>query len=198
LQRYVDRIVTHITNRSQKHADTLVHSRSHYGEAIICYGRSRRVDKLKELAGNLVNFSLVQSSPYPSESETDLAFNALTLSPQSAIDYANEAGDAETAYHFVSTFGGYCALRNYYRLRDGEPADGMDVDGNESDVTERLKKASAALVELVNAAVDSVRDEDSKEADGLIPVEALLALLGEVLGFVTSKFHEQSSTSANC
>jgi hypothetical protein len=166
----------------------------------LCYARSRRVQKLKDLAQSLITFSIIQSSPYPSASEMDEPFKELTKSPQHAVDFAIANGDAESAYHFVHAFVGYCALRKFYDLRDGE--DGAEA-ANENEMhrgswpereqikeasTERAKEMGNMLVELLRSVADDVIDgEVAADAVRLVPVEVLSALLGELYGFMKRK-----------
>jgi hypothetical protein len=167
----------------QKHADSLVYSRTNYGEAILCYARSRRTDKLRELAQSLFNFSIIQSAPYPSDSEMDPTFQELTKSPQSAVDFASSMADQETAYHFIKAFGGYTVLRTYYHLRDASsPPDSMEVDNADSP-----KEAASSLIELIKTATADIHNGDlSPDADFLVPTASLLSLLGEAYAFITS------------
>jgi hypothetical protein len=126
----------------------------------------------------------------------DQAFKALTQSPQSATEYCSAYANVETAYHFVNAFGGYCALRRFYQLRDGiKPTNSGDMDIDEEvGADQGSKDAGAALVELVKAAAEDIRDAEveDEETDGLVPVDAMLALLGEVYGFAT--YHPESLT----
>jgi hypothetical protein len=74
-----------------------------------------------------------------------------------------------------------------------EEADAMEIDGaphtKKDDLNKREKEMGSALVELVRSAAHDVKDgEIDDDAVGLVPVEALSGLLGEVYGYLQRKF----------
>jgi hypothetical protein len=70
-------------------------------------------------------------------------------------------------------------VRKFYEARD------EDLSGEACDMTQRKRKAAAALIAVIGSAADSIRGGLlDPSVDVVIPVDDLLVLLGEAMVFI--------------
>ena len=174
-------------NVAQKYADHLHDTSSNYGSALLYYARAHNNAKIKEILNLLIAYSLVLSSAYPPQSDLDTRLQHFLASPQDSL--ATLANIDNEAAHLLSIYlSGYATLRKFYDLRDEEVnlKAGQKPDHRP---LARKREAAAALMALIDSASDSVRGGlYDPDADAVVQVDALLALLGEALPFINRKF----------
>lgn len=127
----------------------------------------------------LVSLSLIQSTAYPPSEALDDRLRAFVTSPKEALA-ALAAVDAEAARTLSIHLSGYATLRAFYAARDALPAQAPAAA-----VAQRKRAAAPALLAAVASAAEPIAGGlfDAAAAP-VLPVDALLLLLGEALPLV--------------
>lgn len=128
---------------------------------------------------------------YPPVSTLDDDLRSLIRDPKTCLS-AISATDVEAAKMLQFYFSGYATLRRFYEIRDEE----LRLEKGQKPKYRplaRKRAAAEALVAVIRSASDSIYgglyDQDR---DSAIQVDGLLALLGEALVFIDSKFIHHS------
>jgi Nup85 Nucleoporin len=170
----------------QKFGDDLVGSRASYGDALIYYAKSHNTQKMKELLHTLVTISVVQSRAYPPKNELDPTLEQLLASPKNAISHLNTS-DLEAGWFLSTYLSGYATVRRFYQIRD-EQINPKSHEDPVTDPQQRKVQGAAALVATISSAADSIRGGLlDPNVNVVIPVDNLLALLGETLVFLNRR-----------
>jgi hypothetical protein len=152
--------------------------RSNFGDALVYYAKGHKARKMRELLHSLITLSVVQSAAYPAADDLDPTLKELLQSPGKAVSYLN-AADLEAGRYMSTYLSGYATVRKFYETRDEDPS------SEACDVTQRKRKAAAALIAVIGSATDSIRGGLlDANIDVVIPVDDLLALLGEAMVFI--------------
>jgi len=118
----------------------------------------------------------------PAASDLDPQLASL-LSRERAAIVQLARSDADAATILSSSLSGYATVRRYYELRD---QDVLPDSGPSSKKTlrplERARAAATALIAVIESASDCIRGGlFDPEIESVVPVDGLLALLGEAL-----------------
>ncbi|KAI4105643.1 MAG: hypothetical protein L6R37_002631 [Teloschistes peruensis] len=168
---------------AKRWADYFTNETENYGNALIYYARARLPERVKNVLDILISFSIVESKAYPSHSSLDENLRSLVEKPKASLA-ALASLDTEAAEIIHLQMTGYASLRIFFDLRDQE------VNSNTAQTVdprpvERRKAAISTLIAVINSAADSIHGGLYDEGRGsIIPVDGLLALLGEALVFV--------------
>ncbi|KAL9021971.1 MAG: hypothetical protein Q9185_000842, partial [Variospora sp. 1 TL-2023] len=166
-----------------RYADHFTNDTDSYGNAIIYYARARRSNRVKNVLDLLISLSLVESRAFPPSSSLDDNLRALVESPKESLAaLANLDPDAAQLIHLQLT--GYASLRKFYDLRD----EGVRPKQGQTPTLRpmaRRKIAISTLIAVINSAADNIHGGlyDPKRAP-IVPVDGLLALLGEATVFI--------------
>ena len=91
--------------------------------------------------------------------------------------------DLEAGHYLSTYFSGYATVRKYYDLRDSERMTSKDTSPQEKVAAK--KEAASALIAIINSAGDSIKGGLlDPQVETVIPLDTLLALLGEALAFL--------------
>ncbi|KAL8695086.1 MAG: hypothetical protein Q9218_000364 [Villophora microphyllina] len=179
-----ERWANYFTNETEK-----------YGNALIYYARARLPERVKDVLDVLISISVVESKAYPSHSSLDDNLRSLVENPKESL--AVLAGlDVEAAKIIYHQLTGYASLRKFYDLRDQE-AGSKTAQSTTLGPIARRKAAASTLIAVLNSAADNIHgglyDEDR---GSIVPVDGLLALLGEASVFVDQP--QRELTLAQC
>ncbi|KAL8973627.1 MAG: hypothetical protein Q9197_002133 [Variospora fuerteventurae] len=168
---------------AERYADHFTNDTDSYGNAIIYYARARRSNRVKNVLDLLISLSLVESRAFPPSTSLDDNLRALVESPKESLAaLANLDPDAAQLIHLQLT--GYASLRKFYDLRDEgvRPKQGQHPTLRPM---ARRKIAISTLIAVINSAADNIHGGlyDPKRAS-IVPVDGLLALLGEATVFI--------------
>ena len=140
---------------------------------------------MKDVLDLLISHSLLQSVAYPPEAEMDEHLTRLLSSPKDTIMSLSRLDKhaADLLYH---SFTGYATLRQFYNIRD-QPG-GTRVPGKVSSLSQgRQSEAISALLAVLKSSAESINGGlYDDEAEAVVNLDFLLALLGEALVFVSS------------
>ncbi|KAK5695800.1 hypothetical protein LTR97_008220 [Elasticomyces elasticus] len=150
------------------------------GTALMYLSRARCGEKISETLGLLVSLCLIHSAAYPAREEMDERLAGLVGKERSTlVELARK--DGEAAELLASRLSGYATLRRFYELRDQDVLPDL---GNAQKLRplERAREAAGALMAVLGSASDCIRGGlYDPEAEGVVPVDCVLALLGEAL-----------------
>ncbi|KAL8766149.1 MAG: hypothetical protein Q9209_006989 [Squamulea sp. 1 TL-2023] len=166
-----------------RYADHFTNETENYGNALIYYARARRPGRVKNILDLLISLSLVESKAVPTSSSLDSNLRALIETPRESLEVLRDI-DAEAAQLIHHNLTGYASLRRFYDLRDAELSTNKDPTARLRPVARR-KAAIATLTAVINSAADSIHGGlYDVERGSVVPIDGLLALLGEALVFV--------------
>ncbi|KAA6415675.1 MAG: hypothetical protein FRX48_00393 [Lasallia pustulata] len=168
---------------AERYANSIAEGSNRYGTALIYYARAHNGRKVKNVLDLLISYSLVGSLAYPPSSDLDNSLKSLVFSPKHSLTQIAEL-DSEAAELLQTYLSGYATLRQFYDLRDEEK---QLKEGQKPSLRPlaRKKAAAAALLAVINSAADNIYGGLYDENRGaVVPVDGLLALLGEALVFV--------------
>ncbi|KAK5719118.1 hypothetical protein LTR15_007641 [Elasticomyces elasticus] len=150
------------------------------GTALMYLSRARCGEKISETLGLLVSLCLIHSAAYPAREEMDERLAGLVGKERSTlVELARK--DGEAAELLASRLSGYATLRRFYELRD---QDLLPIAGSERKLRplEQAREAAGALMAVLTSAADCIRGGlYDPEAEGVVPVDCVLVLLGEAL-----------------
>ncbi|KAK5731676.1 hypothetical protein LTR17_011147 [Elasticomyces elasticus] len=150
------------------------------GTALIYHSRARCGEKIIETLGLLISLCLIHSAAYPAREKLDERLAGLVGRERTTlVELARK--DGEAAELLAGRLSGYATLRRFYELRDQDvlPTPGS---GQRLRPLERAREAAGALVAVLGSASDCIRGGlYDPEAEGVVPVDCVLALLGEAL-----------------
>jgi hypothetical protein len=153
---------------------------SNFGDALVYYAKAHKAQKMRELLHSLITLSAVQSMAYPAAEDLDPTLKELLQSPGTAVSFLNSA-DLEAGRYMSTYLSGYATVRKFYEARD-------DTSSDAGNMTQRKRKAAAALIAVIGSAADSIRGGLlDPNVDVVIPVDNLLVLLGEATVFTNRK-----------
>ena len=165
----------------QKYADALAErTPAPYGSALIYYARAHATRKLRDTLSFLISLCVLQCAALPPQLVMDLQLESLLSKERSALVRLARV-DVEAAALLSRNLSGYATLRRFYELRD------QDVNPTDSITArmgplERKREAAKALVAVIDSASDCIKGGlFDPEVEGVVAVESLLVLLGEVL-----------------
>ncbi|KAL9086927.1 MAG: hypothetical protein Q9165_006933 [Trypethelium subeluteriae] len=165
---------------AQKYAEHLQETSSNYGSALLYYARAHNGAKIKEVLNLLIAYSLVLSSAYPPQPDLDWRLKHFLTSPRDSLATLANL-DHEAAELLSMYLSGYATLRKFYDLRD-EEVNLPTGKTPEHRPLARKRAAAAQLMTVIDSASDSLRGGlYDPDADTVVPVDALLSLLGEAL-----------------
>ncbi|KAL8678322.1 MAG: hypothetical protein Q9186_005312 [Xanthomendoza sp. 1 TL-2023] len=177
---------------AERYADHFTNETEKYGNALVYYARAGRPRRVKNILDLLISLSLVESKAIPPLSALDDNLRALIENPRTslAILRSNDPDAAQIIHHQLT---GYACLRRFYDLRDADFNHTKDPKIASLRPTARRKAAISTLVAVINSAADNIHgglyDEDRAS---IVPVDGLLALLGEALMFIDRPRREVS------
>lgn len=152
--------------------------------AIIYYARAHATQKLKATLALLTSFCLLQSAAIPGSSNLDAQLAGLLSRERTALVSLARV-DTEAAALLSSHLSGYATMRRFYDLRD------QDVNPQASTKLrplERKREAAKALIAVAESASDCIRGGlFDPDIESVVPVDGLLALLGEALPLLGSE-----------
>lgn len=175
---------------AETYGDILARDSHRYGEAMWYYALAHKPAKVREVMNLLISYSLLQSTPYPPNSDLDDHLHRLLNNRNETLkDFATQ--DLEAAELLGKMLSGYASLRQFYELRDDESTFSEKA---------RRQQATSALISVIASADDNIRGGlfDSTR-DSIVSEDFLLALLGEASVFISGPdhaFHSTSSTAA--
>ncbi|KAK5678729.1 hypothetical protein LTS10_009173 [Elasticomyces elasticus] len=171
---------------AERFADSLLASddtaavMANVGTSLIYHSRARCGEKITETLGLLISLCLIHSAAYPAKEEMDVRLAGLVGKERTTlVELARK--DGEAAELLASRLSGYATLRRFYELRD---QDFLPTLGSAQKLRplERAREAAGALMAVLGSASDSIRGGlYDPEAEGVVPVDCVLALLGEAL-----------------
>ncbi|KAL8942822.1 MAG: hypothetical protein Q9216_001437 [Gyalolechia sp. 2 TL-2023] len=166
-----------------RYADHFTNETDSYGNALIYYARAGRSKRVKNVLDLLISLSLVESKAFPPSVSLDDNLRALVERPKESLAVlANLDPDAAQLLQVQLT--GYASLRRFYDLRDEE---GRTNQGRNTSLRPmaRRKAAISTLIAVINSAADNIHGGlyDPDRA-AIVPVDGLLALLGEARVFI--------------
>ncbi|PQE10921.1 nuclear pore complex subunit Nup85 protein [Rutstroemia sp. NJR-2017a WRK4] len=168
---------------AMNYANSLARDTQRYGEALWYYALAHNIPKVKDVLDTLMTFCLVYSTAYPPESALDDHLQRLLSSPASALEEMSGM-DLDAANLVHTSLSGYATLRKFYTLRDEQLQLSAGQKPSLGPIA-RKTEAANALLALIISADDKIRgglyDEDR---EAVVPVEYILALLGEAMPFV--------------
>ena len=171
----------------QAYADRLAETANDYGTALVDYARARSTKKVKAILDMLVSLSLSRSAAFPPFSDLDIGLRNLLQSPEKVLSKL-ALDDAEAAAMLHKSLTGYATLRKFYEMRDGSPNGETSTRAAVGGVSGDGMKV-AALLTIIDSAADNIYGglyDESRQA--VVPVDGLLALLGEAMVFVNRTF----------
>ncbi|KAK5751557.1 hypothetical protein LTS12_018399 [Elasticomyces elasticus] len=150
------------------------------GTALMYLSRARCGEKISETLGLLVALCLIHSAAYPAREEMDGRLAGLVGKERSTlVELARK--DGEAAELLASRLSGYATLRRFYELRDQDVLPDLG-NGQKLRPLERAREAAGALMAVLGSASDCIRGGlYDPEAEGVVPVDCVLVLLGEAL-----------------
>lgn len=169
MQRYADSLASLADSQQQVQ----------YGSALIFYARAHATSKLKSTLSLLISLSLLHSNAMPTQENLDDTLRSLLSKERTALlDLARH--DTEAAHLLSSHLSGYATVRRFYELRDQDVA--PSTSSKRLRPLERKRAAATALIAAIESASDCIRGGlFDPEIASVVPVEGLLALLGETL-----------------
>ncbi|KAK5121311.1 hypothetical protein LTR85_005477 [Meristemomyces frigidus] len=172
---------------AERYADHLAESTQAYGPALIYYARAHATAKLKSTLSLLIAMSLLHSASTPARQDLDPQLSSLLSQDRTAL-VALARSDTEAASLLASHLSGYATIRRFYDLRDQQHVSSSDnaAAGNSNPPflrpLERKREAAKALLAATSSAADCIRGGLYDAAvESVVPVDGLLALLGEAL-----------------
>ncbi|KAL8739120.1 MAG: hypothetical protein Q9181_000149 [Wetmoreana brouardii] len=177
---------------AERYADHFTNETDKYGNALIYYARARQAKKVKNILDLLISLSLVESKAFPPSSSLDDNLRALNEIPKESLAVlASLDPEAAQIVHLHMT--GYASLRKFYELRDQEVCITQDQQRTSLRPMARRKAAIATLIAVINSAADNIHGGlYDKDRRSIVPVDGLLALLGEALPFIDQPQRELS------
>ncbi|KAK4543936.1 hypothetical protein LTR36_004710 [Oleoguttula mirabilis] len=167
---------------AERYADHLAESTQAYGPALIYYARAHATAKLKSTLSLLISLSLLHSASSPARQDLDTQLSSLLSRERTAL--VNLArSDTEAASLLASHLSGYATIRRFYDLRDQDVAPTTSSNGAALlRPLERKREAAKALIAVTESAADCIRGGlYDPEVESVVPVDGVLALLGEAL-----------------
>ncbi|KAK4951023.1 hypothetical protein LTR10_011016 [Elasticomyces elasticus] len=151
------------------------------GTALMYLSRARCGEKISETLGLLVSLCLIHSAAYPAREEMDERLAGLVGKERSTlVELARK--DGEAAELLAGRLSGYATLRRFYELRDQDVLSSSLPGGQKLRPLERAREAAGALMAVLGSASDCIRGGlYDPEAEGVVPVDCVLVLLGEAL-----------------
>ena len=180
----------------QAHADRLAETANDYGTALVDYARAGSSKKVKAILDMLVSLSLNQSAAIPPFSNLDTGLRTLLQSPEKVLSKL-ALDDADAAAMLHRSLTGYATLRKFYEMRDGSPNGDTSTRAAVGGVSGEGMKV-AALLAIIDSAADNISGglyDESRQA--VVPVDALLVLLGEAMVFVNRMLSLRYDISRN-
>ncbi|KAL9604282.1 MAG: hypothetical protein Q9219_000680 [cf. Caloplaca sp. 3 TL-2023] len=176
---------------AERYADHFTNETDNYGNALIYYTRARRPDRVKNVLDLLISLSVVESKAFPSSAALDDNLRALVERPKESLAaLARLDPDAVRLIHIHLT--GYASLRRFYDLRDEEVNPSKASKSRLSPVARR-KTAMSTLIAVINSAADNIHGGlYDPDRGSIVPVDGLLALLGEASVFIDQPTRELS------
>lgn len=160
MQRYADLLASDDTSKA-------------YGLALIYYARAHAKQKLKATISFLISICLLQSASIPTQDALDGPLASLLSKERSALVHLARV-DPDAANLLSAQLSGYATIRRFYDLRD-------NISGQLKPL-ERKRKAGEALIGVTESAADCIRGGlFDPEIESVVPIDSLLALLGEAL-----------------
>ncbi|KAK3901451.1 hypothetical protein C8A05DRAFT_34854 [Staphylotrichum tortipilum] len=160
--------------------DILAKESHRYGEAMWYYALAHRPGKVREVMNLLIAYSLIQSTAFPPAADLDDYLHRLLTDRKNTLEHC-AAQDMEAAELLGKMLSGYASLRQFYDIRDNEKALLPHATPRA-----RRQQAATALISVVASADDNIRGGlFDRTRDGIVSEDFLLALLGEVLVFVS-------------
>ncbi|KAL8816721.1 MAG: hypothetical protein Q9223_004313, partial [Gallowayella weberi] len=177
---------------AERYADYFTNETEKYGNALVYYARAGRPRRVKNILDLLISLCLVESKAIPPVSSLDENLRALIETPQNSLAILrNSDPDAAQIIHHQLT--GYACLRRFYDLRDAGFNNTRDPKIASLRPTARRKAAISTLIAVINSAADNIHGGLYDEERGsVVPVDGLLALLGEALVFIDRPQREVS------
>lgn len=168
------------TDYSQTYGDILAQESHRYGEAMWYYALAHRPSKVREVMNLLIAYSLIQSTAFPPAADLDDYLHRLLTDRKNTLELC-AAQDMEAAELLGKMLSGYASLRQFYDIRDNE-----QTLLPHATPRARRQQAATALISVVASADDNIRGGlFDRTRDGIVSEDFLLALLGEVLVFVS-------------
>ncbi|KAK3659849.1 hypothetical protein LTR22_008216 [Elasticomyces elasticus] len=151
------------------------------GTALIYLSRARCGEKITETLGLLVSLCLIHSAAYPAQADLDQRLAGLVGKERTTlVELARK--DGEAAELLAGRLSGYATLRRFYELRDQDVLSSSLPGAQRLRPLERAREAAGALMAVLGSAADCIRGGlYDPEAEGGVPVDCVLALLGEAL-----------------
>lgn len=147
---------------------------------MIYYARAHAAAKLKDTLSLLISLCLLQSAAMPPTPSLDEDLASL-LSTERSVLLSLARTDAEAAQLLGKWLSGYAMLRRFYEVRDQDVSTSTTTMKKMGSL-ERKREASKSLIAVTEAAADCIKGGlFDPEVEGVVPVEGVLALLGEVL-----------------
>ncbi|KAL8729665.1 MAG: hypothetical protein Q9166_004614 [cf. Caloplaca sp. 2 TL-2023] len=176
---------------AERYADKITNETDKYGNALIYYARARCPKRVKNILDLLISLSLVESKAVPPLPSLDNNLRALIESPKESLAVLLNI-DPEAAQLIHHHLTGYACLRRFYDLRDAESSASKDQTVVLGPKTRR-KAAASTLIAVINSAADNIHGGlYDVDRGAVVPVDGLLALLGEALVFVDQSERELS------
>lgn len=145
-----------------------------YGLALIYYARAHATRKLKDTISFMTSLCLLQSAAIPAHNALDQHLASLLSKERTALVQLARA-DPDAANLLGAQLSGYATVRQFYDIRDNNEHGGLRP-------LERKRKAGDALIGAIESAADCIRGGlFDPEIESVVPVDGLLALLGEAL-----------------
>ncbi|KAL8752041.1 MAG: hypothetical protein Q9184_005865, partial [Pyrenodesmia sp. 2 TL-2023] len=168
---------------AERYADHFTNETDSYGNAIIYYARAGRPKRVKHVLDLLISLSVVQSKAFPSSESLDDNLRALVENPKESLaSLADLDADAAEIIHF--RLAGYASLRRFYGLRDDTLNPQQSAKSGLRPMA-RKKAALSTLIAVINSAADNIHGGlYDPDRDSVVPVDGLLALLGEASIFL--------------
>lgn len=168
---------------AESYANSLAEGSHRYGEALWYYALSHKNQKVKDVLDLLISFSLIQSTAYPPESESDDHLRHLIADPKTALNELSQM-DGPAAELLHRMLSGYATLRKFYDLRDAEVLQSTNNKPQKGRIARKIEAASA-LMAVITSSDDNIRGGlYDEECGAVVSVDFLLALLGEAMVFV--------------
>lgn len=171
----------------QRYANSLADNTQSYGDALVYYARAHSAQHLKSTIDLLISTCLVQSAAYPPAASLDTQLSSLLNDQRNTLGQLAHT-DGEAAQLLATYLSGYATLRRFYEYRDeGDEGD----EGKRSGLRPKARKreGAKALLALIDSAADNIRGGlFDADAGAVLPVDTLLALLGEALPLMDRMF----------
>ncbi|KAL9031675.1 MAG: hypothetical protein Q9196_000307 [Gyalolechia fulgens] len=176
---------------AERYADHFTNETDCYGNALIYYARAGRPKRVRNVLDLLISLCLVESKAFPPSDSLDDNLRALVERPKESLAaLANLDPHAAQLLHVQLT--GYASLRRFYDLRDEH---GRTNQGRKTNLPPmaRRKAGISTLIAVIDSAADNIHGGLYDPHRGaMVPVDGLLALLGEALVFVDQPERELS------